>query len=286
VSTHVPGRPTSDVAAFEGRAGARSRLVYGTGSLNAGRHADDRAGSVPDGARPPDAAGDARRETSRAVSNEEALAAGESTEWPAMSIDEQDKLGMRAALDQALNAQLAGEVPVGAVILRRDTEGVKILATGYNRPITENDPSAHAEMVALRQAAQLLANYRLPDVEVYVTLEPCAMCAMAMLHARVKRVVFGAADPKTGAAGSVVDLFADERLNHQTVVTGGVEADASAALLRDFFAQRRAEQRAARASPGDAGGRGAGPGADGDGDGGDDDAPIPLPQVIEDEASE
>jgi tRNA(adenine34) deaminase len=209
------------------------------------------------------------------------VAAGDSTELPAISLDEQDKLGMRAALDQALNAQLAGEVPVGAVIMRRDTDGVKIIATGYNRPITENDPSAHAEMVALRQAAQLLGNYRLPDVEVYVTLEPCAMCAMAMLHARVKRVVFGAADPKTGAAGSVVDLFADERLNHQTIVAGGIEADASTALLRDFFAQRRAEQKAARAATGVV--------QDASPDPSDDvadDAAIPLPQVIEDESPE
>src|SRR5689334_6460814 len=155
---------------------------------------------------------------------------------------------MRLALDQALNAQLAGEVPVGAVILR----GGQVVATGYNRPITTNDPTAHAEIVALRHAADLLANYRLPECELFVTLEPCAMCAMALMHARLKRVVFAAADPKTGAAGSVIDLFADARLNHHTQVEGGVLAEASAALLRGFFAERRARQRAARGRAGEA----------------------------------
>ena len=153
-----------------------------------------------------------------------------------------DEFGMRLALDQALNAQLAGEVPVGAVIL----QGGRVIATGYNRPITTFDPTAHAEVVALRHAAQLLQNYRLPDCELYVTLEPCAMCAMALLHARFKRVVFAATDPKTGAAGSVLDLFADGRLNHQTTLVGGVLAEPASALLRQFFADRRAQQRAER----------------------------------------
>jgi len=107
------------------------------------------------------------------------------------------------------------------------------------------DPTAHAEVVALRHAAQLLENYRLPDCELYVTLEPCAMCAMAMMHARLKRVVFGALDPKTGAAGSVVDLFAQNRLNHHTAVQGGVLADACGRMLSGFFAERRAQQKAA-----------------------------------------
>jgi tRNA(adenine34) deaminase len=154
-----------------------------------------------------------------------------------------DEQGMRAALDQALNARLAGEVPVGAVVVRRTDEGIQIVATGYNRPITTHDPTAHAEIVALRHAAQLLENYRLPDCEVYVTLEPCAMCAMAMMHARVRRVVFGASDPKTGAAGSVLDLFANPQLNHHTTAVGGVMADAASGLLREFFAERRAAQR-------------------------------------------
>jgi tRNA(adenine34) deaminase len=157
-----------------------------------------------------------------------------------------DEIGMRLALDQAQNAWLVGEVPVGAVIVRPSSEGLQVVATGYNRPITTHDPTAHAEIVALRHAATLLANYRLPDCTLYVTLEPCAMCAMALLHARFKRLVFGAADPKTGAAGSVLNLFAERRLNHHTEVVGGVLADACGALLRDFFAERRAQQRAAR----------------------------------------
>jgi tRNA(adenine34) deaminase len=154
-----------------------------------------------------------------------------------------DEAAMRIALDQAHNALLIGEVPVGAVIMR---DG-QVIATGYNRPITEHDPTAHAEIVALRHAATLLANYRLPECELYVTLEPCAMCAMALMHARLKRVVFGAADPKTGAAGSVIDLFAEPRLNHHTAVAGGVLGDAAGQLLRDFFAERRAHYRQRRA---------------------------------------
>jgi len=156
---------------------------------------------------------------------------------------------MRQALDQAQNAWLVGEVPVGAVILRDDAEGVpQVVATGYNRPITTTDPTAHAELVALRHAAQLLDNYRLPDCTIVVTLEPCAMCAMALIHARFKRVVFGARDPKTGAAGSVVDLFALPRLNHQTTVAGGCMETECGALLRDFFAERRAAHKARQAA--------------------------------------
>jgi len=149
---------------------------------------------------------------------------------------------MRLALDQAHNAWLVGEVPVGAVILR---DG-QVVATGYNRPITTHDPTAHAEIVALRHAATLLENYRLPECELFVTLEPCAMCAMALMHARFKRVVFGASDPKTGAAGSVLDLFGEARLNHHTVLEGGLLAEPCGALLRNFFAERRARQREER----------------------------------------
>lgn len=156
-----------------------------------------------------------------------------------------DEQAMRIALDQAHNAWLVGEVPVGAVIMRAG----QVIATGYNRPITEHDPTAHAEIVALRHAAQLLSNYRLPECELFVTLEPCAMCAMALMHARFKRVVFGAADPKTGAAGSVLDLFAKEQLNHHTAVQGGVLADECSTVLRDFFAERREQYRQRRSTP-------------------------------------
>lgn len=152
---------------------------------------------------------------------------------------------MRLALDQAQNAWLVGEVPVGAVILK---DG-QVLATGYNRPITTHDPTAHAELVALRHAATLVENYRLPDCELFVTLEPCPMCAMALMHARFKRVVFGAPDPKTGAAGGLIDLFADRRLNHHTTVQGGVLAEPCGGLLRGFFAERRAKRRPAAPGP-------------------------------------
>jgi tRNA(adenine34) deaminase len=160
-----------------------------------------------------------------------------------------EERAMRHALDQAQNAWLVGEVPVGAVILRDDADGLpQVVATGYNRPITTTDPTAHAELVALRHAAQLLDNYRLPDCTLVVTLEPCAMCAMALMHARFKRVVFGARDPKTGAAGSVVDLFALPQLNHHTTVVGGCLETECGTLLRDFFAERRAAHKARQAA--------------------------------------
>lgn len=153
---------------------------------------------------------------------------------------------MRLALDQARNAWLVGEVPVGAVIVRHGPDGPQVVATGYNRPITGHDPTAHAEVVALRHAATLLGNYRLPECSLYVSLEPCAMCAMAMMHARLRRVVYGAPDPKTGAAGSVIDLFAEPRLNHHTALAGGVYGEECGQLLRDFFAERRAQLRTQR----------------------------------------
>jgi tRNA(adenine34) deaminase len=157
-----------------------------------------------------------------------------------------DEGAMRLALDQAHNALLVGEVPVGAVIVRDTPAGRQVVATGYNRPVTEHDPTAHAEIVALRHAAQLLGNYRLPECELFVTLEPCAMCAMALLHARVKRVVYGATDPKTGAAGSILDVFGERRLNHHTRWEGGLLAVESGRLLQEFFAERRRHYRERR----------------------------------------
>ena len=153
----------------------------------------------------------------------------------------QDMIFMRQALSQAHNAWALGEVPVGAVVVK---DG-QIVATGFNQPIGTHDPTAHAEIMALRAAAEILGNYRLPGCELYVTLEPCAMCSGAMMHARLARVVFGAADPKTGACGSIVNLFGQEKLNHHTEVVGGVLADECAAVLKEFFAERRlAAQRA------------------------------------------
>ncbi|KND61672.1 tRNA-specific adenosine-34 deaminase [Candidatus Burkholderia verschuerenii] len=152
---------------------------------------------------------------------------------------------MAIAQATAEDARRAGEVPVGAVIVRGDD----VIATGFNHPIRGHDPSAHAEMVALRAAAQALQNYRLPGCELYVTLEPCLMCAGAIMHARIARVVFGASDSKTGACGSVVDMFANERLNHHASVTGGVLADECGRALQNFFAERRRlarEERDAR----------------------------------------
>lgn len=143
---------------------------------------------------------------------------------------------MAHALALAAQAAARGEVPVGAVVVCDDA----IVGRGGNAPIVGNDPTAHAEIAALREAAAALRNYRLPGCALYVTLEPCAMCAGAIMHARLARLVFGARDPKTGACGSVIDLFADRRLNHHTRVTADVAADDCARLLTQFFAARRA----------------------------------------------
>jgi tRNA(adenine34) deaminase len=142
---------------------------------------------------------------------------------------------MRLALDQARNAWALGEVPVGAVVVK-DGE---VIATGFNQPIGTHDPTAHAEVMALRAAATLLGNYRLPGCVLYVTLEPCAMCSGAMMHARLAQVVYGAADPKTGVCGSVLNLFEQEKLNHHTELVGGVLEEECSALLKAFFAERR-----------------------------------------------
>ena len=147
-----------------------------------------------------------------------------------------DRSHMQAALALAREAATCDEIPVGAIVV--DPHGV-IVGRGFNQPIGRRDPTAHAEVAALRDAASEMNNYRLPGCTLYVTLEPCVMCAGAMLHARIARVVFGAADPKTGAAGSVINLFSEERLNHHTEIIGGVMAEECGALLSGFFAVRR-----------------------------------------------
>jgi tRNA(adenine34) deaminase len=142
---------------------------------------------------------------------------------------------MQMALQLAAQAAATGEVPVGAVVVQ---DGV-VVGRGYNQPVSAADPSAHAEVMALRDAGRTLGNYRLPGCDLYVSLEPCVMCSGAIMHARVSRVIFGASDLKTGACGSVVNLFAEARLNHHATVTGGVMAAESVGLLQNFFAARR-----------------------------------------------
>ncbi|MGH8162053.1 MAG: tRNA adenosine(34) deaminase TadA [Gammaproteobacteria bacterium] len=146
-----------------------------------------------------------------------------------------DTIWMRRALRLARRAGAAGEVPIGAVVVRED----KLLGAAANAPIASNDPSAHAEILALRRAARRAGNYRLPGAMLYVTIEPCAMCAGAIVQARLARVVYGAPDPRAGAAGSVFDLLTDARLNHRAEVTAGIEAEAAAELLQRFFRARR-----------------------------------------------
>ena len=143
---------------------------------------------------------------------------------------------MREAMALAQEAGRCGEVPVGALVVAADG---RVVGRGFNQPILRHDPTAHAEVMALRAAAEALGNYRLPGCSLYVTLEPCVMCAGAIMHARIGRVVFGACDPKTGVAGSVLDLFAETRLNHHAAVAGGVLSDECGGLLSSFFAARR-----------------------------------------------
>jgi tRNA(adenine34) deaminase len=152
-----------------------------------------------------------------------------------MTADAADRRFMAAALDLALSAEHSGEVPVGAVLVLED----EIVAGAANAPIRLNDPTAHAEILTLRAAGRKVRNYRLPGSALYVTLEPCPMCAAALVHARVARLVFAASDPKTGAAGSVFDLTRDVRLNHRLVVESGVMAEEASALLTQFFRARR-----------------------------------------------
>ncbi len=184
----------------------------------------------------------AARETQRAARRQAWLASQiQVTEEPARAVDP-DATFMRLALDQAHNAWALAEVPVGAVVVR---DG-QVIATGFNQPVGNSDPTAHAEIQAMRAASAMLGNYRLNHCEIFVTLEPCAMCAGAMQHARIKRLVYGAADPKTGACGSVVNLFDEPRLNHHTTVRAGVLADEAGTLLSRFFAERREHRRTGR----------------------------------------
>jgi tRNA(adenine34) deaminase len=152
-----------------------------------------------------------------------------------MTQAEIDHQYMLMAIEQAQLAAQAGEVPVGAVMVK---DG-KVISKAFNKPIANHDPSAHAEILALREASLAQENYRIPGSTLYVTLEPCAMCSGAILHARIDRVVYGAPDPKTGAAGSVIDLFASKQINHQTSVEGGIMSEECGQLLRDFFKGRR-----------------------------------------------
>lgn len=157
-----------------------------------------------------------------------------------VSLLQTDEHWMRQALTLAREAWAADEVPVGALVVANG----EIMGRGYNQPISSHDPTAHAEVVALRDAASRLANYRLPGATLYVTMEPCVMCAGAILHARVTRVVYGAKEYKTGAHGSILDVFAEPRLNHHCEIVGGVLADECAAMISGFFASRRQEKKA------------------------------------------
>ncbi|RWR02963.1 hypothetical protein ED28_05315 [[Pantoea] beijingensis] len=156
--------------------------------------------------------------------------------------DYNDELWMRHALTLARRAWDEGEVPVGAVLVQDN----RVIGEGWNRPIGHHDPTAHAEMMALRQGGKVLENYRLLDTTLYVTLEPCVMCAGAIVHSRIGRLVFGARDGKTGAAGSLIDILGHPGMNHQVIVSEGILAETCAGMLSDFFRQRREEKKALR----------------------------------------
>ncbi len=149
-----------------------------------------------------------------------------------------DEFWMQRALELARNAEALGEVPVGAVLVLNN----ECIAEGWNQPISSHDPSAHAEMMALRSAGEKIKNYRLCDTTLYVTLEPCVMCAGALVHARIARTVFGTEDPKAGAAGSVFQILNSDRLNHQCAITSGVLKDECAGMLHEFFRKRRSAE--------------------------------------------
>lgn len=159
---------------------------------------------------------------------------------------EQIDLFMTHALDLAMQGAALGEVPVGAVVVYQK----QIIGRGFNAPISLRDPSAHAEIQAMRNAAQHLENYRLVDCELFVTLEPCVMCAGAIMHARIKHLFYGASDPKTGSCGSITNLFLEQRLNHHTDVSGGIRAEQCGKILSDFFAERRCQLKLGREKPG------------------------------------
>lgn len=149
---------------------------------------------------------------------------------------------MTHALQLAEKARKMGEVPVGCVIVKNDT----VIAEGWNQPIANHDPSAHAEVMAIRAAGQTLNNYRIPDTTLYVTLEPCTMCAGLIIHARIKRVVFGTTEPKTGACGSMFSVIPDDRHNHRLEVTGGILQSKCSDIIKDFFAERRSAKKEKR----------------------------------------
>ncbi|PHM24470.1 tRNA adenosine(34) deaminase TadA [Xenorhabdus ehlersii] len=151
-----------------------------------------------------------------------------------------DEYWMRWAIDLAMQAQAKGEIPVGAVLVADN----KVIAEGFNHPITDHDPTAHAEIIALRRGGRQLQNYRLLNTTLYVTLEPCVMCAGAMVHSRIQRLVYGASDMKTGAAGSLIDILRHPGMNHQIEITGGVLAEACSTMLSSFFKQRREQHKA------------------------------------------